>query len=182
MPTFAKVLVGFIILGVTIGIFVAGAGISYYNQDAVLRTAINAKMTDNTNEFDLMKKKIKQTAKVSDKQIEGLKQILVGYADARTNKEAKNQMMTWVTESVPNVDTSTYNNLQNIIANSRDRFAMRQKELIDMKREHDLLLTKFPSGVFLAVMGKKKIDITVVTSSDTEKAFKTGKDDDTDLN
>ena len=180
MQTFIKVLIGLTILLITAGIFLGGSFISYYNQDAELRTAITAKLQDNQNEFDLMTKKIKQTAKVSDKQMTNLKDILLGYAEART-PEAKNQMMTWVQESVPNVDTYTYNNLKNIIAGSRDRFAMRQKELIDMKREHDLLLTKFPSGLFLQIMGKKKIDITVVTSSNTEKAFKTGKDDDIGL-
>ena len=48
---------------------------------------------------------------------------------------------------------------------------MRQKELIDLKREHDLLLTRFPSNIFLAMLGKSKIDITVVTSTKTEKVF-----------
>ena len=170
------------VLGVLIGslMMVAGMFISYSNQEATLRTTIECKQKDNTGEFDNMFKKISQVAQVSEKQMSVLKDIFVSYADARTSK-SENQVMTWVKESIPNVDTSTLNNLQNIIVGSRDSWTFRQKELIDLSREHTTLLRVFPSSFVLSMLGRKQIDITIVTSSRTDKAFATGKDDDTDV-
>ena len=159
---------------------IVGMFISYSNQEAILRTTIEAKLKDNTSEFDNMIKKISQVAQVSEKQLATLKDIFVSYADARTPK-SENQLMTWVKESVPNVDTSTLNNLQNIIVGSRDSWTMRQKELVDLSREHTKLLRIFPSSFVLSILGRKEVPITIITSSRTDKAFATGKDDDTNV-
>jgi hypothetical protein len=55
---------------------------------------------------------------------------------------------------------------------------MRQKELIDLNREHDNVIDLFPSNMVCSTFGRQKITITVITSSKTEKIFETGKDDD----
>ena len=167
--------VGVVLLSI---FMIAGMFISTSNQEATLRVAIEAKQKDNTSEFDNMFKKISQVAQVSSKQMESLKEIFNGYASART-KGGDNQIMTWVKESIPNVDVATFNNLQNIITASRDGWTMRQKELIDLNREHQKLLNIFPSNVILSMLGRKSIEIKIVTSGRTDKAFETGKDDDT---
>jgi len=171
---------GFVVIVLLMIAMVGGMFVSYSNQEATLRTAIEAKQKDNTSEFDNMFKKISQVAQVSEKQMAVLKDIFVSYADARTSDNA-GQMMNWVQESIPNVDTTTMNNLMNVITASRDSWTMRQKELVDLSREHTLLLRKFPSSLVLSILGRKPIDITIVTSSRTDKAFATGKDDDTDV-
>lgn len=151
------------------------------NREVDLRTQIEAKQKDNTSEFDNMVKKIGQVAQVSKKQLEALKDIFNSYAAARTGNGGGGEVMKWVQESIPNVDTTTMNNLQNIIVSSRDSWTMRQKELIDVSREHQKLLKRFPSGVILSMLGRKSIEIKIVTSSRTENAFATGKDDDTNV-
>jgi len=171
------------IVGILVLIALVGgcSVIGTYNQEVSLRATIEQKQTDNKNEMDNMKKKICQVAQVSEKAMESLKDIVCGYAEARKGGENPNLIMNWIKESVPNVDTSTFNNLQNIIAGSRDAFTMRQKELLDLKREHDKLLRSFPSNVILSMFGRKPIDVTIVTSTKTEEAFKTGRDDETDV-
>ena len=70
----------------------------------------------------------------------------------------------------------------NVITSSRDAFTMRQKEILDLKREHDNLLDTQPSGLLLAsILGRQKIDVTIVISTRTDNAFKSGKDDDVDV-
>lgn len=175
-----KLIVG---LGVTgalvVGLLVlAGVVISCSNNEVQLRTTIEAKQKDNTSEFDNMFKKISQTAQVSQKQMDTLKDIFTSYADARTQDGGKS-LMTWVQESIPNVDTATFNNLQNIITSSRDSWTMRQKELVDLHREHTKVMRLFPSGFILKLLGRKELKITVVTSTRTDQAFESGKDDDT---
>jgi len=171
-------LLGALGLLLVVGLFVGGSYISYSNKEVGLRNLITAKMTDNRSEYDNMWKKISQIAQVSQKDRESLSELFNGYASAR-NTGGKNQVMTWIKESVPNVDSKTYTNLQNIIASSRDSWTQRQKELIDYNREHDNLITMFPSSLFVGKRGK--IEIKIVTSTKTETTFQTGKDDDVDM-
>ena len=152
------------------------------NDDAKLRNTIKAKQEDNKNEFDNMWKKIAQVAEVTDEAKTALQQIFIEHAKARTT--GGGGLMKWVQESVPDVkpDSLPYKNLMNIITGSRDRWTMRQKELLDFKREHDNLIDTVPSGWVLAMMGRSdKIDVIIITSSRTEKTFETGKDDDVNV-
>jgi hypothetical protein len=167
-----------IVVLVVLGIMIFGTYISYSNKEIMLRNQIVAKQQDNQNEFDNMWKKISQVAQVTDKERQSLMDIFIKYADARTN-DSTNQIMTWVKESVPNVNSTTYQNLQNIIVSSRDSWTMRQKELIDYKREHDNLRMMFPGSLFLT--GRPEIKIIIVTSSKTQETFKTGNDDNVDV-
>jgi hypothetical protein len=129
-----------------------------------------------------MWKKVSQEAQVADKDRQSLMQVFVNYASARnTGGSQDGSLMKWIKEAVPNVDNSLMKKLMNDISSSRDRWTACQKELIDYKREHDLLLTQFPSNVILAMFGKKPVDIKIVTSTRSEKAFETGKDDDTSV-
>jgi len=162
---------------VIMGLVAACMFVSIMNQEVGLRNTITAKQKDNENEYDAMWKKISQVAQVTNAQKEALKEIFVSHAQARTGNNG-GAIMKWVQESCPNVDTTTFNNLQNIITSSRDRFVMRQKELIDFKREHDNLIDKFPSKLICSILGKNKIEIQIVTSTRSDNAFKTGKDDD----
>ncbi len=152
-------------------------GITTSNREIGLRNQIGNKQTDNTSEFDNCWKKISQTVQVAEKDRDSLKQIFVEHAQARTTDGGG--LMKWVQESVPNIDTKTFANLQNIIVASRDAWTQRQKELIDLKREHDNMIDMFPSSLIVGSRGK--IDIQVVTSSRTKESFRTGADDDVQL-
>lgn len=158
-------------------LIVGGMWISYSNTEIRLRKTIEAKQIDNKNEYDAMWKKIAQTAEVTDEHKKALREIFEGYATARGGIGEDGTLMKWLHEAVPNVDLKTYENLQNIIVASRDSFVMRQKELLDLKREHDIALNTFPSSMFVG--SRPPIDVVIITSTKTEKAFNTGKDDET---
>lgn len=178
----SKWVIGLIAVGVC-GAMLLGVlllyGMSVYNKEAQLHNRITAKQKDNNNEYDNLWKKISQVAQVTDAQKQALVDIIVGNSKARAT--GGGTLVTAVHEAVPNVDTSTFNNLMNIIAASRDAWTMRQKELLDMNREHDNLIDTMPGALVLMVLGKTKIDVTIVTSTRTGDAFKSGKDDDVDV-
>ena len=155
--------------------------VSVSNRETRLRNSITAKQVDNTSEFDNMWKKIQQVAQVTDAQKQALLEIFTGYADRRSPDKQGGALANWVAEAVPNVDTSTFNQLMNTISGSRDSWTMRQKELIDLKREHDNLRTVFPSNMVCAMLGRSEITIKVITSDRTEEVFKTSKDNDTQV-
>lgn len=169
---FSCILVGLLVFSIMF--------IGVMNQEVKLRNVIMAKQKDNMSEFDNMWKKIQQSAQCTDEQMSRMKEIYTSHAAARTGNSGK-PMWNWVKESIPNIDTTTFNNLQNIITSSRDSWTQRQKELIDLKREHDNLIDVFPSNIICVLLNKSKIDITIVTSSKTAKSFESGKDDDVNI-
>jgi hypothetical protein len=177
-----KTLIGcgiFVVLGFVLTLILGGYFVSVMNTETRQRNAITAKQLDNTSEYDNLWKKLSQAGQVSDAEKEALRQIIVGYADAR--KSGSGSLATMVREAVPKVDLHTFKNLLNIVTSSRDAWTMRQKELIDLNREHDNTIDLFPSSVVCAILGRQKIEIKIVTSTRTGEAFKTGKDDDVDL-
>lgn len=165
-------------------IFVAGIvawGVGVSNQEITLRNQITAKQTDNKNQFDLMWKAQMQSFQITDKQKQMLYDVIVGNSKARAT--GSGSLATFVTEAVPNIDKSTdlYRELMNTVTSLRLTWARKQTEIIDYKREHDNIIDKFPSCVVCGILGRKKIDIVIVTSDRTEEAFVTGKDNNIDL-
>lgn len=177
-----------ITIGALIGAFLLaavvlfGMGVGFHNKEVKLRNLIVNKQTDNKNQMDAMWKNIAQTAEVAEKDRQSLMEIFQQYAAGRESNN-KGMLMKWVTESCPQVavNSQTFDKLMNIIVSQRDGFKFRQTELLDFKREHDNLLDTFPNNIFAAVLNRHKIDVVIVTSTRTENAFKTGKDDDTKL-
>ncbi len=165
----------FIVVAAILSSYVIGT----LNTEQRLRNLIVAKQKDNTSEFDNMWKKISSVAQVTMEQKNALKEIFTSYAQARTGANKGGSLANWIKEAIPNVDTSTFNNLQNIIVSSRDAWTMRQKEILDMNRVHDDIVTTIPSSFICSIFGRGKIEVTIVTSTRTEEAFRTGKDDDT---
>jgi len=167
-------LVSLLIIAGSIG----GCAISYHNTAINLESQFNAVQKDNQNQYDNMIKKIMQSSQVTSAQAEMIRNIVVEHAQARTTSGGS--LMKMVTESIPNIPTDTWTNLQNIIIASRDKFALCQTKLLDIKREHDALRQRFPSSLICG--GRPVLEATIVTSTRTQQAFETGVDDDINLN
>ena len=177
-----KVLIGGLAFAGVLVIFAIGlliSYVSYNNTETRLRNQINATQENNKNVYDNAVKTIQQNAEVTAEQAKAVQGILTSYATARGGSSGKVASM--LTEAIPNLDTTsqTFINLQNILTAARGKFEQNQKQLLDLKREHDNTLTVFPSSFFTGLAGKQPIDVTIVTSTRTEAAFQTGIDDDT---
>jgi hypothetical protein len=178
-------LIGCGLLALVVGIFAIGIlvwGVGVSNTEVTLRNQITAKQTDNKNQFDSMFKSQMQAFQVTDAQRQMLYDVIVGNSKARAG-QGGGSLATSVTEAVPNLDKSSdlYTNLMNTVTSLRAVWTRKQTELIDYKREHDNLIDKIPSSIVCSLLGRRKIEITIVTSSRAENAFATGKDDDIDL-
>lgn len=173
-------LIGLLIVILLGGICIFSQGVSVYNTHIDLKTKIEAQQKSNEANFDAMWKKINQVAQVSDKYKDGLKEVLLSYTSGR-KKESDQLLMDWTKEAVPTFDSSIYKQINNVIVGSRDDFYNNQKILIDLSRQHNQFIQKFPNNLFCGILNIKEIEIKVVTSSNTEKAFETGKEDDIKL-
>jgi hypothetical protein len=161
---------------VLIGVIVLGMYVSYNNKEVALRNQAIAVQKDLHNQLDLTTKKISQTAQVTKLQMDSIKDIIIGNSQARG--KSNGSLATLVHEAVPDIAPTTpaFTNLQNIIAGARDSYATKQTLLLDVKREHDNLLDKVPSGWFVG--GRPRIEVQIVTSSRVEESFRSGVDDD----
>lgn len=157
-----------------------GMFVSYSNREVLLRTQFSAQQKANEVVFDKVWKIIQQKAGVSSEYADKFKEIYVQIMDARYDK-GDGTLMKWIQEQNPQFDASLYKDLSLAIESNRSEFMRVQERLIDIKREHDNLRMLFPSSVFLTIKGVKELEMKLVTSSKTDKAFATGKDDDVEL-
>jgi len=167
--------IGIFSIGI-IGVFGLTA-LSWHNTAASVKVSYEMKVEDNASQFDNMWKKITQVSKIPEQKKEAFKEIFTSYAESRSS-ESDNQLMTWVQESVPNADLSTYDNVMNIIVGSRDTWTSKQTELVAVAETYNKFLVTQPRGFVLSMFGHTKIEPKVITSDKTEKVFATGKDND----
>ena len=176
---FAVIGLGFVLIA---GMFTMGA-FSFFNNSTTMITAYEAKVDANKADFDNTWKTISQVAQVPAKYKEDFQGVYQSYMAARQGgNTGEGAMLSFLTEAVPQYDAQAlYSKVQVVVESKREAWTMRQKELRDLKREHDTLLRTFPGFVFNAFVGHDELIAVVITSTKTEATFEAGIDDDTNL-
>lgn len=149
------------------------------NKEVELASAIKAKVTDQEATFDKMFKVLQQKAGVADEYKKAFGDIYPKLIEGRYS-QGDGSLMKWIVESNPQFDISLYKNLMESIEIERNSFLTTQRQLIDLKREHDNLRLKWPSKWFIND-GVVEIQIKIISSTKAKKAIETGKDDDIEL-
>lgn len=187
-------LVGGIVSGV-IAVLVAIVGLSmwswvggFYDSANTTRKSAISRDLEAQQVYDKTWKIISQKAQISDKYADDFKQTFIGANDARY-KNKENMMMMWIQEQNPNLDPSLYRELGQAVEAQRNEYLSIVKAQISIAQEHNVKVTS--SGAFLPctilrIIGNPQqacdtVTVRQVTSSRTDNAFKTGKDDDTQL-
>ena len=151
------------------------------NEAVELETQFSAQVEANKSTYDKMWKIIQQKAGVSQQYASDFKAnfsaIMTGRYGNPDNREKS--LMLWIKEKNPEFSIDLYKDLNRSVEALRTEFDLSQKKMIDIKRVHDNLRLKFPSS--LAMFGKSELQLKMVTSDRTDKAFETGKDDNVDL-
>ncbi|NQV88770.1 MAG: hypothetical protein HQ488_00405 [Parcubacteria group bacterium] len=158
---------------------IVGMAVSYKNSEVGLRNTAAAQQEKLTVVYDATWKIIQQKAGVSAQYADNFKEIYPALMEGRYGDSRGGAMMSWITESNPDFDTSLYADLMRSIESERTKFAREQSRLIDIKREHDDLRLKIPSSLFVG--GKPELEIQLVTSGRTKEVFSTGEENDIDL-
>lgn len=171
-------IVGLLGLGTIVFLFFI-MSIQYNNRDAMLRNSFVAKESDREVIYDETWKTIKQIAQVSDKYSKDFKEIYPELIAGRYGNARGGSLLSFITESNPTFDTSLYAKLTNVIEAKRSEFTNVQEELIDVKREHDNLLTMFPGSFF--VRNQTRLKIILVSSDKSKETVTTGIENDVDL-
>lgn len=149
-----------------------------YDENVKLISRFKAQKETIKLNFDNMFKVLKQKAQVTDKAVESFKSIYIPMIEGRYSK-GDGSLMKWVTEQNPQFDQTVYKDLMQTIEAKRNDFYIQQKALMAIKEQHDNLRQKFWSHILLGDI--PELEYKLITSTATEEAVKTGKEDDIDV-
>lgn len=191
MKNLSKGIIALIVLG---GLLLAAfctivplvfAVISAHNRAISIETTYEAQLDVNKNDYDAMWKILSEQAGVNTRYATEFKDVYASLMENRygdPDKRGSNgSMMLWIQEKNPEFSNEMYKNLSQSIEALRTGFKGKQDKLRDIKRVHDEMLRSFPMGYVLKALGHKELVYVAVTSTRTEKAFSTGKDDESAL-
>ena len=167
-----------VILGCGAATF-AGMYFSYNNMEIALRAKAEAQVGKIEGGHDKMWKVIQQKAQVTTEYKDAFAEIYPEIISGRYSGEGDGSLMKWVTESNPNFDTSLYTDLMQSIEILRSEFQRNQETMLDLVREHKVLISTFPSKWFIS--NTMEIEYTVISSTKSKGVLETGIDDDVKL-
>lgn len=172
-------------IGIAVAIIIAtvafsaiGMYFSYNNTDARLRAQAEAQRGKIEGVHDKMWKVLQQKAQVSTEYKDAFAEIYPALIEGRYS-QGDGSLMKWITEANPTFDTSLYKDLMLSIELLRTEFQKSQERMIDIIREHNVLLTTVPSKWF--VSNTDVIEYTVISSTKSKVVMETGVDDDVNL-
>ena len=173
--------IAIVAIGGISALMIGGYVIGVRNDAVELETAFSAQVEANKSTHDKMWKILQQKAGISAQYADDFKANFAAIMSNRYgNPDSRSpSMMLWIQEKNPEFSIDLYKDLSRSVEALRTEFDMVQKKMIDIKRVHDNLRLKFPSS--LAMFGKNELQLKLVTSGRTEKAFETGQDNDVDL-
>ena len=173
------------IIGISIAVIVLigtvtvlGMYFSYNNQDARLRAQAEAQRGKIEGVHDKMWKVLQQKAQVSNEYKNAFSEIYPALIEGRYS-QGDGSLMKWIQEANPNFDTSLYKDLMQSIEIQRTEFAKVQERMLDIIREHNVLLTTVPSKWFIS--NKEQIEYTIISSTRSKTVMTTGLDDNVSL-
>lgn len=178
-----RILTVLLALFAILAIFGAGclaAVIGTNNSCVYQEKGLKAQYKQNQNNYDNMWKKFKEVASVPAMYTEDLKKIYDSAITKRYGGEGSQAMFQWLKEHNPNFDAGIYKQIQQVIEAGRNDFEANQKMLLDKKRQYEVTLETFPSGMIAGALGFPKVDLDefdIVTSNQTKETFATKKSD-----
>lgn len=178
MGTGLKITLGVLAMFVLLGVVGVSSVISLNNDCVGQEAGIKAQYKQNQNNYDNYIKKLQETAQVPAMYTEDLKKVYTAAITGRYGADGSKAMFQFLKEQNPQLDSSMYTKIQQIIESGRNSFEADQKTLLDKKRVYELRLGQFPGNLVAGALGFPKINLAeydIVTSQETEDAFKTKK-------
>lgn len=151
---------------------------SYNNKEVRIREAAEKQFKNIENVYDAMWKILQQQASITDEYKSAFNEIYPKLIEGRYSK-GDGSLMKWIQESNPNFDISLYKQLMNSIEVQRTRFSNEQEKVLDLIREHNVLIKTVPGKWF--VSNQLPIEYEVISSTVAKNVMESRRDDDVDL-
>ena len=152
--------------------------VSINKEEAQLRLQVEAQQTVCKSHFDKMWKILQDQTGVTESYKDSFKEIYTNIMDERYDGKPQ-LLMQWVTESNPNFDVRLFERLMESISVERNSYHQAQSRLTDMNRQHLFMISPNNIPTYWFLRNTTPINVVIVTSSRTEKAYETGQDNET---
>lgn len=166
-----------VVIGVSIialVLIVVGMYASANNTEVSLRAQFNAQLATNKSSFDKKWKVLAAEAQIPDKYYDQLKQIWMGALEKAAEGGGGNLATSLTLPQNIQVPPDLYTKLMSSVEENYESFHQDQRRLTAIKAEHDAVLARFPSSIFVG--GRAPLELKIITSAKTEQAFETGED------
>lgn len=151
--------------------------LNVYNTEHTLRNRFTAQEEKVKVIYDNVWKTIAQKFEVTEVYKDSFKEV---WGEITKNQSVSGSgLKIFLSRVSPNFNDKIYQDLMTTIEGKRQEFTKSQEMLISIKNEHDNLLTRLPSGWLLSNV--KSLELKLITSTKTEEAIKSGKEDDIEL-
>jgi len=181
-----KTLVTLCVAGVVV-LFGLGYGCTAlgYRSDCVASEAgLSAQQEQVKNNYDNMWKRFREMSQVPAMYVKDLKQVFDSAMQGRYGKDGSKSVFSWIQEHNPTIDASMYTKIQSAIEAGRISFMADQTQLLDKKRQYEVVL-RGNRAVFVGFLFHfPAIDLSkiqILTSDQTEEAFRAKKADEIKL-
>jgi hypothetical protein len=157
--------------------------ISWSNREIQYRNAFIQKYSERTAFYDKLWKTLSQKSQIALRNDSSFRQNVNIIMSGR--KDAQGIFMKWITESNPNANfnevSALYKDLSRSVEAQREGFFVQEKYLQDIVQSHSNHIQELPGSFYNFFFGRKKLEYSPITSTITENAIKSGKDDNVKL-
>lgn len=153
--------------------------ISAANYGNRTEAALKARLEDNENIYANGTQKVMEIAQVPSMYAADLQKIVTAAIQGRYGENGSQATFQWLQEQNPQLDSSMYKKIQQVIEAFRNEFQTGQTTLIDQKRSYETALGNVWQGFWLARAGYPKInlaDFKIVTTDKARQTFETKRD------
>lgn len=179
MSTIGKAVTGIGVGLAAIGLIAIVSVVGIYNSCIRHEADIKAQYSENQNNYDKLFKTVAETAQVPTAYAKDLKDLYTATTATRYGQGGSKAVFQFIKEHNPQLDSSLYKQVQQVIEAGRIDFESKQASLIDRKRVYESqVLNTAVTGSVAKVLGFPRIDLdkfSIVTSATTEAAFETKK-------
>lgn len=157
-----------------------GTALSYRSDCVALEAAVKAQHEQNKNNYDNMWKSFREQAQVTSMYVDDLKKVFDGAMQGRYGENGSQAVIQFIHEHNPQLAPEVYTQLQRSIQAGRASFMADQQQLIDKKRQYEVVLNSNRAAFVNVWFGFPHIDLAkygIVTSERTDDAFRNGRDE-----
>ena len=171
-----NVLIGVVIAGIAI-LLLAGTYFRYDSRELSLKAEASKQLGVIELTHDKMFKILQQKAGVTKEYRAGFDSIYTHIIAGRyrVNGQGDGSLMKWIKESNPKFDSSLYRDLMVSIESERTEFLKAQTRILDISREHEVLIKTIPGRWFLG--GREPIEYEPISSTYSKEVMQTKTDD-----
>jgi len=170
-----------IVITVGLVVILAIKAISFYNTSIGFEEQLSAIHTDTQNVLSKVTKTRKFQGFTVGKYSDDIVRAIDASMSGRYGETGAKGAMLWIKEQNPEIDSSIYKQLNQVIEAGYTEFTDIQTRKLDVVRAYNTYLKSFPNNAFAYVLSFPKRDLDelskIVTDKHTTKAFETGEEE-----